>query len=473
MRHLLHKYPVSLLVILQLIVCLPFIAYNPIALDEPFSIFHSQQELSDLMQLFEHENNPPLHFILLHFWIKLFGIGAISVRSLSLLFSLLTIPVLYNLTKRILNKELAALGVLFVIFSSFHHFHALEARVYSLFVLLFVLMLHDLHLFLFRSSNNWIVIRLAIWNVLLLYAHYLGGFILIVELLVIILFFKDMNKHKWLKLGFGSLLIVILYLPGIRLFLIRMESFSGKGTWVPPAQFSELYGNILRFVNGKYSIVLIAVLVLFFWIYYREKSQFKFKKIFENREEVFVFLWFGLSYFGMFILSKLIEPIFLDRYLLYTSIPLFLSLLIKLNKLIYNKLIAFTLLIPFILFFKWIPDNNREPDQVVAYLKKEQFGTDLILSPPYYDLTFMYHYDRSTFQTYRELQESMNQRHIYPIFSKEEIGDKKLSKSFFFIDANSNFAHPNNGILVKLKESAILKEAKVFKGGITVYKFEE
>ena len=148
------------LIIIQLVVCLPFITSFPIALDEPFSIFWAQQDLSEMSTLFKTENNPPLHFVLLHFWIKLFGISAFAVRSLSLVFSLISVAILFKLALKFLSKEISIFVVLLFITSSFNHFHALEARTYSLVVLLFMLILYDLFISFFSSS---VIIYLSLY----------------------------------------------------------------------------------------------------------------------------------------------------------------------------------------------------------------------------------------------------------------------------------------------------------------------
>ena len=104
------------LICLQLLICLPFIDSYPVDLDEPFTIFWSQQDLDEMLTMFRNENNPPLHFFLLHFWIKIFGIGPVAVRSLSLIFSVLTIPVLFKLGKKVKHQNLGFLVCLFFIF---------------------------------------------------------------------------------------------------------------------------------------------------------------------------------------------------------------------------------------------------------------------------------------------------------------------------------------------------------------------
>jgi mannosyltransferase len=75
--------PVGLLV-LNFILKLLFLGRNDIALDEPFTVFWAQVEFPALFEMLKTENNPPLFFLLLHFWIKIFGISAFSVRFLPL-----------------------------------------------------------------------------------------------------------------------------------------------------------------------------------------------------------------------------------------------------------------------------------------------------------------------------------------------------------------------------------------------------
>ena len=132
------------LILLKLVLSIPFLTSQPIDLDEPFSIYHAQKSLPHLISIFKTENNPPLHFILLHFWEQLFGNGALSVRSLSLLFSLLTIPILWKIATQFINFKAAILLCLLFIFSDYHHYHGLEARTYSLLIFEYSLLLYFL-----------------------------------------------------------------------------------------------------------------------------------------------------------------------------------------------------------------------------------------------------------------------------------------------------------------------------------------
>ncbi len=84
--------------------------YN-IDLDEPFTLYHSQQSLKELWSMLKWENNPPLYFFVLHFWIKLFGVGVLSARILPMLFGALAAGMVYKLGAKFLSKKI---GYLFV-----------------------------------------------------------------------------------------------------------------------------------------------------------------------------------------------------------------------------------------------------------------------------------------------------------------------------------------------------------------------
>ncbi|MFT4602742.1 MAG: putative membrane protein, partial [Arenicella sp.] len=84
-----------LLLILQLVISVPFIDSYPIELDEPFTIYHSSRPLSETIPMLLEGNNPPLHYVLQHFWQGLLGIEPAAVRSFSLLISLIFIAVIY------------------------------------------------------------------------------------------------------------------------------------------------------------------------------------------------------------------------------------------------------------------------------------------------------------------------------------------------------------------------------------------
>ncbi len=471
------KHIIIALMTLQVGLCAPFLVYNAIALDEPFTIFHSQKQLGDLLQIFETENNPPLHFILLHFWIKLFGISAAAVRSLSLIFSLLTIPVLYKLARKVTSVPLAIVVTVLFICSSFHHYHAVEARTYSLFVLLFCLILYDLYSFLFEAKK-FTFLRLAVWNVALLYTHYLGGFILVVEGIMLLVFYKQLTRQKLKHIGIAAGIILLAYIPGVRLLLTRVDSFASSGTWVPPAQYSELYGNIVRFLNGKYAVLAVVVVVIMVaavnFNVWRKKQEWRMLKTTNHLFFIFAFL---IPYLGMFIVSKLVEPIFLDRYLLFTTVPLFIiiAVIIGLFLTAKSKWFLYLILFPYILAMQLLPENNRQPLMAAEWVQNKKAlnpQTEIYICPAFYELTFLYHYNRQAFSDYNQLPEFKNNHNIYTIFSANEMNIQPQTQAIIYIDSDAKFSYPNNGIVEEIEQKFTFIEEMLLNGGLTIYYYK-
>lgn len=78
------------------------------------------------------DGHPPLYYLLLHAWIAFQGDSAYYVRSLSALFGTAAIPVLYLTGKRISGVGMGLVAAVLLAFSPFNIYYAQEARMYTL-----------------------------------------------------------------------------------------------------------------------------------------------------------------------------------------------------------------------------------------------------------------------------------------------------------------------------------------------------
>lgn len=109
---------------------------TPLSLDEAQSVAIARLPLGSMFVALRQDGAPPVYYLLLHCWIKSFGTGDAAVRSLSLLFSVLTLPVSWLLGNLLRSRSLAWLALLLVATSPFAVVLASDTRMYSLVMLL-------------------------------------------------------------------------------------------------------------------------------------------------------------------------------------------------------------------------------------------------------------------------------------------------------------------------------------------------
>src|ERR1700729_4463586 len=61
-------------------------------MDEAITTGIASHSLSAIPGILRHDGSPPLFYLLLHFWIRMFGTSEAATHTLSLLFGLLCIP---------------------------------------------------------------------------------------------------------------------------------------------------------------------------------------------------------------------------------------------------------------------------------------------------------------------------------------------------------------------------------------------
>ena len=184
--------------------------------DEACSWFSAIQEfpvgiMKNLMTL--DMQHTPLYFFLLHFWIKIFGDGEIAIRSLSVIFGILTVPVVYVAASKITNKTNSVIACLISAVSPLLVFFSAEARMYPMAVFLVMLSLN--YLIDFEQKNDKKSLIKLIFVNLLIPHTLVGGILYNIALAVcygVYLFRKNKDILKlYLKGVLAELILLVPY----------------------------------------------------------------------------------------------------------------------------------------------------------------------------------------------------------------------------------------------------------------------
>jgi mannosyltransferase len=474
-KYLLKYFP-FFLILMNLILKFLFISSNDIAGDEPFSIYHSQMDVSSIIDLMKLENNPPLHFLILHFWIKLFGISAFSVRFLSVIFSSLTALVIYQIGNKFFSFSIGFIGSLLFSFSNLNLLLAHEARVYALFGLLSAFSMFYFFCICNRNNNYGYFILLLITNILLVYAHYFGFFVIIIQTLAVLMI-KDIRKPV-LKLYLVYLLLFIgLYIPNILVLYTRFSA-SAHGTWVvKPNGITSIYDMVWAFSNQPVTTV-ICIIILFAalikWFFYRLQSD-------NSKNQKIILIWFLFPFFFMFAISYWV-PMYLDRYLIFVTPAYYLIIAVSasfvLNNVKFKNAIFGVFVLLFVFTFNPNKDNKSHAKEIVTkVIELKDKNTSVVICHSYFMLNFAYYYSKDIFSEmdngnhYVRLSKRLRDENIFPVNSAEYISFS--SPRIIFVDVAANSSFPDNNIYNSLTKKYQLKNKYQFNDQLNVYEFEQ
>ena len=386
--------------------------------DESFSLYMAIQSVPNIVAMLTQGDNPPLWEILLHFWTKVFGISEVAIRSLSLIFSALTVIPIYLLSERHIHRFVGIAASLFYCFSTFSIYLAHECRVYSLIgfatassVFLFVSCIHRPKTFKF--------ILLTLANLMLMYGHYLSVWIIVMEF-VIALVIKPIRKKIWKPYLIHAAALILLFSPMFPVLFRRFMDSGVNGTWIAKTTSPEaLYDFLWRMCNVPVTTVLV-IIVLFAALTKLIINVFKKEYVFGNTS-ILSLLWlvpllvsFVLSYFTGF---------FLDRYF-YFLFPVFYLALAAYCRYLFPQRKALGLSLMGLLvvmmavfcspdsstkrFSGWHSNIKPIVNQLVEAKENENA---IVILPEYFDKQFVYYLDEN-----HEIFRSQSQPHNYYVF---------------------------------------------------------
>lgn len=113
--------------------------HHDIWFDEAFSYLVARLPLVQLFVATGADNNPPLYYLLLHIWIRVFGASPISLRLPSIIFGILLLPQIFRLGKNLGGKQLGQTALVLAAISALLIYFSAEARMYSLITFLALL----------------------------------------------------------------------------------------------------------------------------------------------------------------------------------------------------------------------------------------------------------------------------------------------------------------------------------------------
>ncbi|MFN8393685.1 MAG: glycosyltransferase family 39 protein [Bacteroidia bacterium] len=388
-------------------------------LDEAFSVFHGQKRLGLLLESVAKDTNPPLHFILLKYWMELTGKSEVSTRLLSALFSIASIPMIFVIGRRFFNLRIGALAAVFLAVSDIHVVYSGEARTYTL--VSFLVLVSTYFFLALCESGKWKhAIGLGITNTLLIHAHYGVYIFFLIQLLAVFI----LAGKRWTVLrGYFASQVgaVLLFLPWL---IYWTQHFVKPKDWASPPDQDMFYYVVLRFAGLEWILYFqTAVLALGLVI---GLVQLLRKRLEQPVRWAFLWLWGGVSLVLAFWLSHWVLPVFQPNYLMYASLGLILLVAWTWDAIPFLKNVsAFTAAILCFFLLQDLHFNYGKP-----FAWRSAVSTVKLLDTPetlkiylynFNEPIFAYYYDRNAFVNYRHTAEMLTAAHAHGVNAVEDL----------------------------------------------------
>jgi mannosyltransferase len=220
-------------------------------LDEAQTVNIASFPLRSIGTALRKDGAPPLYYYLLHVWMGIFGHSDAAIRSLSGVFGVLALPLLWWVVRRGFGRVEAIAALAVLASSPFAVYFATEARMYSLVVLLVVAGIGAVQALLSRPTVPRAAL-LALITALLLYTHYWALYLLVVVgcwLLVVAL--RDTGeRRRGGAYGLVALAVgAVAWLPWVPTFLYQRAH---TGTpWSAAPTLAAAFGWFASFVVNE------------------------------------------------------------------------------------------------------------------------------------------------------------------------------------------------------------------------------
>ncbi len=279
--------------------------------DEVDALRFATAPWSELLATFTRPGwNGPLYFLLLRLWTMGVGSSAFALRTFSLLWAILSLPILYHLGRRLVGHA-APIAVLLFAAAPYLVWYAQEVKMYTLVPFLVLMALYALERAARGEGRWWWCVLVA--TSLAFYAHILAALLIPVEVLWFLLM-PARSKRAWR----GGLLtlagLTLPYLPLLRwqLPLLFQERITGYPDLPLRVMAETLLNGWSSGIVGWYAPTAAALFALLltagtFWLI-----------AVRPRHAMRLWIWMALPLLGIWLVSQR-GPIFTDRYLIWSA----------------------------------------------------------------------------------------------------------------------------------------------------------
>ena len=281
-------------------------------LDETASAAHARLGLHGLWTVVSRTDpDMGLYYVLLHFWVRVFGYGEAAIRSMTVVLAGLAVPVMVLLGTRLFGRRAGLVAGLLLTLSPFFIRYEQTARSYAIVVLLVLLSSYFFVVALEKPSRA-TLLGYVLASSLAIYAHYFAAFVLIVQAFTLLAVKRRAAfTPRWLIVAAA---VIVLCAPEA---VFAHRAGTGGISWISEPGLIALV-HLPAQLAGETILAGLLVLLTCYGLARAVSDRRGWKTW-------FVAAWLVVPVILVFAASKLGHPLFVTYYLIIV-LPAFLLL---------------------------------------------------------------------------------------------------------------------------------------------------
>lgn len=236
-------------------------------LDELYTVVNASSGATELYTFLLGDVHPPFHYLLMLYWIRLFGNSVFVVRCFSALIGSASLIYMYYYSKQFFSKYIATSATILMSFTYPGIYYSQEARSY---ILLILLSLISTFLFIKIISTKKEETQLQdhllylISSILLMYTHYFGLLLVIFQLsywIIVSIIYKNERSNAFMT----ACVLFVAYFIWIPIAFDTMITKGGGNFWIPKPdiQFFTRYWYFITYpLELPQRIVFLSLLIV-------------------------------------------------------------------------------------------------------------------------------------------------------------------------------------------------------------------
>lgn len=367
-------------------------------------------DLKSLPEAFQL-NRPPVYPALFYLWVNLFGTSEAAARLFSVVLGGLSIPLMYLLGRRLFTPQVGLIAAFLLTISEYQIYYSQEIRYYSLMLVMSLVMIL-FYIRALRTGKSWDYLAFALFSILLYFTHFHGLFqIGAIGVHYLLIWRKRPPGRNWWIVS-QVIVAAVLFVPVFNM-LTRSLGLAGDvpatavTEWLTQPSWLAPLDTLLNFFiyNREYTTVsplpalaaAAAVLVIGTILFSRSDSgrlrlaqlpqiiRSDGNALLSQKSDILLLLlcWLLLPMVVVLFVSKLMSPMYLDRYFIGSAPAFYLLIALALLSIRRIVPVVVSLAALVIALFPFLQDYYANPDkeqfrEVAAFVAENKVPQDTL-----------------------------------------------------------------------------------------------